>query len=285
MDGFANFEGALVIATSNRPDAIDPALRRPGRLDTELGVGLPDRPDRLAILQSYLGRMPLDDGAVAETQAIADNTHGYVAADLLAICQGAGAAAVRRSLRARRSAEHVSAVVTRDDLRAARAAVQPSLLRGSVARRPSLAVADLDPRASATAEKLLARIEEHSTGARLLITGAPSRAVAQVNEAIAARLEATSADLLTAWFGETEAAVRDLFTLGRVITPALVHLRNVHNLAPAAKDMSSQQLRRISDQLAYEVEHSGDLHVIASCTDAADVDLVLRSAFYEEIEF
>ena len=133
MDGLSELGRVCVIATTNRPSSIDPALRRPGRFDHEVSVGLPDETGRSHILRIHTRRMPLADGL--DTDSLARATGGYSGADIEALCREAALACLRRSVDLRDTARSLSAAdldglsVTEYDFRAAMKRVEPTIRR------------------------------------------------------------------------------------------------------------------------------------------------------------
>ena len=133
MDGLSELGRVCVIATTNRPSSIDPALRRPGRFDHEVSVGLPDETGRSHILHIHTRRMPLADGL--DTESLARATGGYSGADIEALCREAALACLRRSVDLRDTSRSLSAAdldglaVTEYDFRAAMKRVEPTIRR------------------------------------------------------------------------------------------------------------------------------------------------------------
>jgi AAA family ATPase len=126
MDGMEGSGRVVVVAATNRPNAIDPALRRPGRLDKELEIGIPDANARLEILQLHLQKMPhaLLDSYV---QSIAAKTHGYVGADLMALCTEAGMRCIKNGVK--NNVSESSMKISQEDIDGALLVVRPSAMR------------------------------------------------------------------------------------------------------------------------------------------------------------
>lgn len=126
MDGMDGGGRVVVVAATNRPNAIDPALRRPGRFDREIEIGIPDANARLEILQLQLRKMPhvLLDTYV---QTVAAKTHGYVGADLIALCTEAGMRCIKNGLK--NNVPESSMKIDRSDIDAAFLVVRPSAMR------------------------------------------------------------------------------------------------------------------------------------------------------------
>jgi AAA family ATPase len=126
MDGMEGSGRVVVVAATNRPNAIDPALRRPGRFDKELEIGIPDATARLEILRLQLRKMPhiLVDSYV---QSVAAKTHGYVGADLIALCTEAGMRCIKNGVKG--NVPEVSMKIDRSDMEAAMLVIRPSAMR------------------------------------------------------------------------------------------------------------------------------------------------------------
>jgi transitional endoplasmic reticulum ATPase len=137
MDGLKRVDSVVVLATTNRVDAVDTAFRRPGRFDRELFIGAPDAAGRREILSIHTREMPLSDAAFKHLGEVARRTHGFLGADLMELCREAGLNAMRRhmvSLADHRGAFQISASaisVTDADFEAALGRIKPSSLRDS----------------------------------------------------------------------------------------------------------------------------------------------------------
>jgi transitional endoplasmic reticulum ATPase len=232
--------GLAVVCTSARPEAVSPELRRPGRLDHELSVPLPDRAGRRALLDVLLRSSPL--ASDVHLDEIAERTPGFVTADLLALRREA---AVRAAARQR---DVANPMIFRADLLGALEVVRPTALAESTLDIPTLTlddVGDMEPVKQALTETVLWPLSYPDTFARLgvqpargvLLYGPPGcgktflvRAIAGSGQANV--LSVKGAELLSKWVGESERAVRELFRRGREAAPALVFLDEVDALAP-----------------------------------------------------
>ena len=283
LDGLIGLDGVVVIGTTNRLDAIDPAIRRPGRFDRELWVGPPDRAARAEILDVHARPMPLTKAATASLPDVAHRTPGYVGADLMALCREAGLAAVTRL-----SAEpEVTAVaVDAADFEAALATLQPTNGRRTGAV--------MSPRGwdrvwglTETKQRLkrfaAAALDPHSPLARqgLLLYGGGGHGKTVLAEGLAGELGANlvtlrSTDVFTKWLGESEQAVRSTFELARNLRPTVVVLDQLESLCgrdyhgePAARRVRNELLAELDDR-----RNAGVL-VIGTTRDPADVDPAL----------
>ncbi len=232
--------GVAVICTSARPESVSPELRRPGRLDHELSVPLPDRASRRALLEVLLRASPL--ASDVHLDEIAERTPGFVTADLLALRREA---ALRAALRQKDS---TNPMIFSADLLGALEVVRPTALEESTLDIPDLKlddVGDMVEVKQALTETILWPLSYPDTFARLgvqpargvLLYGPPGcgktflvRAIAGTGQANV--LSVKGAELLSKWVGESERAVRELFRRAREAAPALVFLDEVDALAP-----------------------------------------------------
>ena len=236
----ASTAGVAVVCTSARPEGVSPELRRPGRLDHELAVPLPDRPGRRALLDVLLRSSPLAPDV--HLDEIAERTPGFVAADLLSLRREAAVRAATRQ----KDAE--TPTIAQEDLLGALEVVRPTALVESTLDIPTLTlddVGDMEPVKQALTETVLWPLSYPDTFARLgvqpargvLLYGPPGcgktflvRAIAGSGQANV--LSVKGAELLSKWVGESERAVRELFRRAREAAPALVFLDEVDALAP-----------------------------------------------------
>ena len=232
--------GVAVVCTSARPEGVSPELRRPGRLDHELSVPLPDRAGRRALLDVLLRSSPL--ASDVHLDEVAERTPGFVAADLLALRREA---AVRAAARQR---DVANPMIFAADLLGALEVVRPTALAESTLDIPDLRLDDVGDMAEvkqALTETVLWPLSYPDTFARLgvqparglLLYGPPGcgktflvRAIAGTGQANV--LSVKGAELLSKWVGESERAVRELFRRAREAAPALVFLDEVDALAP-----------------------------------------------------
>jgi transitional endoplasmic reticulum ATPase len=228
-----------IVCTTSRPEAVSPQLRAPGTLDHELSIPLPDKAQRLKVLQLAAKKVPLADDVVLDD--VADRTPGFVAADLLALAREAGTRA------AARQTEAMSPVVAAEDFAAALEVVRPTALDGvrlDVAKVSLDEVGDMAEVKAAVTEAVLWPLQFPDTFDRLgvapprglLLYGPPGCGKTFLVKAIAGSgqanvLSVKGAELLSKWVGESEKAVRDLFRRAREAAPTLVFLDEVDALA------------------------------------------------------
>ncbi|KQM22085.1 CDC48 family AAA ATPase [Novosphingobium sp. Leaf2] len=254
MDGLNSRAHVVVIAATNRPDAIDEALRRPGRFDREIVIGVPDETGRREILGIHTRGMPLGDRV--DLNELARTTHGFVGADLAALAREAAIDAVRRimpklDLEARTIPAEVldDLQVVREDFLAALKRVQPSAMREVMVQVPNIGWADIGGLGDAQM-KLKEGIELplktpeafHKLGIRpakgFLLYGPPGTGKTLLAKAVAKEAEANfisikSSDLLSKWYGESEQQIARLFARARQVAPCVIFIDEIDSLVPA----------------------------------------------------
>jgi transitional endoplasmic reticulum ATPase len=254
MDGLESRANLVVIAATNRPDAIDEALRRPGRFDREIVIGVPDENGRREILAIHTRGMPLGEGV--DLKELARTTHGFVGADIAALAREAAIEAVRRfmpklDLEAQTVPPEVleELCVTREDFLAALKRVQPSAMREVMVQVPDVGWSDVGGLADAQ-EKLKEGVELplrnpqafRRLGIRaakgFLLYGPPGTGKTLLAKAVAKEAEANfisikSSDLLSKWYGESEQQISRLFARARQVAPCVVFIDEIDSLVPA----------------------------------------------------
>ncbi|XP_052755119.1 ribosome biogenesis protein SPATA5 [Galleria mellonella] len=217
----------FVLATTRKPDAIDPMLRRFGRLDKEIEVPIPDRIRRKEILYSLLKNLP-NRISSQDIDAIADLAHGYVAADLVNLCTQASMKCIKQS---RDAIEH-------EDLMAALTVVRPSAMRELLIEIPNVRWSDIGGMDNLKL-KLRQAVEwplKHSASFKrlgvkplsgVLLYGPPGCSKTMIAKALATEsglnfLSIKGPELFSKWVGESERAVRDLFTKARQVAPSII---------------------------------------------------------------
>ncbi|OBV09893.1 CDC48 family AAA ATPase [Erythrobacter dokdonensis] len=254
MDGLEQRANLVVIAATNRPDAIDEALRRPGRFDREIVIGVPDERGRREILAIHTRGMPMEEAV--DLRELARVTHGFVGADIAALSREAAIEAVRRimprlDLDERTIPPEVleDLCVTRDDFLAALKRVQPSAMREVMVQVPNVAWSDIGGAGEAI-DKLKEGIELplknpeafRRLGIRpakgFLLYGPPGTGKTLLAKAVAKEAEANfismkSSDLLSKWYGESEQQIARLFARARAVAPCVVFIDEIDSLVPA----------------------------------------------------
>ncbi|MFY7838101.1 MAG: CDC48 family AAA ATPase [Novosphingobium sp.] len=254
MDGLQARSNLVVIAATNRPDAIDEALRRPGRFDREIVVGVPDESGRREIIGIHTRGMPLAEDV--DLQELARTTHGFVGADLAALGREAAIEAVRRIMPQLDFEQQTipqdvldNLRVERDDFVQALKRVQPSAMREVMVQAPTIGWADIGGLDEAQ-DKLREGVELplknpeafHRLGIRpakgFLLYGPPGTGKTLLAKAVAKEAEANfiaikSSDLLSKWYGESEQQIARLFARARQVAPCVVFIDEIDSLVPA----------------------------------------------------
>lgn len=254
MDGLEKRAHLVVIAATNRPDAIDEALRRPGRFDREIVIGVPDERGRREILAIHTRGMPREEAV--DLDELARVTHGFVGADIAALAREAAIEAVRRIMPRLDLDERTipadvleDLCVTREDFLAALKRIQPSAMREVMVQVPNIRWDDIGGVNDAI-DRLKEGIElpMKNPGAfrRLgirpakgfLLYGPPGTGKTLLAKAVAKEAEANfismkSSDLLSKWYGESEQQIARLFARARAVAPCVVFIDEIDSLVPA----------------------------------------------------
>jgi transitional endoplasmic reticulum ATPase len=312
MDGLQSRSNLVVIAATNRPDAIDEALRRPGRFDREIILGVPDEKGRREILGIHTRGMPLGEGV--DLNEIARSTHGFVGADIAALAREAAIEAVRRimpklDLDARTIPPEVleNLQVEKDDFRAALKRVQPSAMREVMVQAPTVGWADIGGLGEAE-EKLREGIELplknpaafERIGIRpakgFLLYGPPGTGKTLLAKAVAKEAEANfismkSSDLLSKWFGESEQQISRMFARARQVAPCVIFIDEIDSLVPARGTSGNepQVTARVVNTILAEMDGMEELNsvvVIGATNRPGLVDpALLRPGRFDELVY
>jgi transitional endoplasmic reticulum ATPase len=254
MDGLEARANLVVIAATNRPEAIDEALRRPGRFDREIVVGVPDERGRREILGIHTRGMPLGDKV--DLNELARTTYGFVGADLAALAREAAIEAVRRimpklNLEERTIPPEVldTLAVTREDFLGALKRVQPSAMREVMVEAPRVRWEDiggLDKAQMLLKEGVELPLKDPDAFRRIgirpakgfLLYGPPGTGKTLLAKAVAREAEANfistkSSDLLSKWYGESEQQIAKLFARARQVAPCVIFIDEIDSLVPA----------------------------------------------------
>ncbi|WP_157215614.1 CDC48 family AAA ATPase [Flavisphingomonas formosensis] len=254
LDGLEPRANLVVIAATNRPEAIDEALRRPGRFDREIIVGVPDERGRREILGIHTRGMPLGDRV--NLDELARMTYGFVGADLAALTREAAIEAVRRimpklNLEERTIPHEVldTLSVTREDFQEAIKRVQPSAMREVMVQAPTVRwddVGGLDDAREKLREGVELPLKDPDAFRRLgirpakgfLLYGPPGTGKTLLAKAVAREAEANfiatkSSDLLSKWYGESEQQIARLFSRARQVAPTVIFIDELDSLVPA----------------------------------------------------
>ncbi|KAF5736287.1 cell division cycle protein 48 [Tripterygium wilfordii] len=252
MDGIKSRAHVIVIAATNRPNSIDPALRRFGRFDREIDIGVPDEVGRLEVLRVHSKKMKLSDDVNLER--VAKDTHGYVGADLAALCTEAGLQCIREKMDVidldddTIDAEILnSMVVTNEDFKASLGNSNPSALRETIVEVPNTSWEDIGglEQVKKEVQETVSYPVEHpekfekfgmSPSRGVLFYGPPGcgktlMAKAIANECQANFISIKGPELLTMWFGESESNVRDVFDKARQSSPCVLFFDELDSIA------------------------------------------------------
>jgi len=297
MDGLQARGQVIVIGATNRQDALDPALRRPGRFDREIMIGVPGRDGRKEVLQIHTRRMPLDKDV--KLDEIAELTYGYVGADLAALTKEAAMATIRRLLPELGVIEEQGKIpqevlekliVVNSDFEEARRLVEPSAMREVLVQIPNVKWDDIGGLEKAK-EELIETVEWPLTKPEafkrlgidppkgVLLFGPPGTgktllAKAVANESNANFISVKGPELISKWVGESEKAVRSIFKRARQVAPAIVFFDELDSIAPKrGSEMGAKVGERIVDQLLTEMDGLEELTgvVVIGATNRPDI--------------
>ncbi len=276
MDGLKARGQVIVIGATNRPNALDPALRRPGRFDREIEIGVPDRDGRREILQIHTRGMPLAEDV--NLDRVADMTHGFVGADLAALCREAAMKALRRYLPEMDLDEEVipphvleKIKITMKDFLDALKEIQPSAIREVLVEVPNVHwddVGGLEEVKRELKEAVEWPLKHPKVFKRMgvdppkgiLLYGPPGTGKTLLAKAIATESEANfisvkGPELMSKWVGESEKAVREIFRKARIVSPTIIFFDEIDSLAPRRGFTSETQVtERVVSQLLTELD-------------------------------
>ena len=311
MDGLTK-SNIVVIAATNRPDAIDEALRRPGRFDREIIIGVPDEKGRREILGIHTRGMPLGKGV--DLNELARSTHGFVGADLASLTREAAIEAVRRimpklDLDARTIPPEVleDLCVEKDDFREALKRVQPSAMREVMVQAPTIGWSDiggLDEACERLREGVELPLKNPQAFDRLgirpakgfLLYGPPGTGKTLLAKAVAKEAEANfislkSSDLLSKWYGESEQQIARMFARARQVAPCVLFIDEIDSLVPARGTGGNepQVTARVVNTILAEMDGMEELQsvvVIGATNRPALVDpALLRPGRFDELVY
>jgi transitional endoplasmic reticulum ATPase len=282
MDGFVARGQVIVIGATNIPEVLDPALRRPGRFDREIEIGVPNTQARLQILRIHTRAMPLaSDVDLAE---ISEHSHGFVGADLEALGQEVGMIALRRFLSSvpldadgATSPDLGSLQVTRDDFLAGLKEVEPSATREFFIEKSSSTFSSLG--GLNEVKRLLHAVIEHShmrdeiyeqvglaPPRGILLTGPSGTGKTAMARAVSGEMQLPliaieGPQLYSKWLGESERALREVFKKARRAAPCILFFDTVDAIAPkfGADQFGSDVYQRILSQLLREIDNLRDV--------------------------
>jgi transitional endoplasmic reticulum ATPase len=296
MDGLKSRGRVVVIAATNRPNDIDPALRRPGRFDREIEIGVPDRKGRLEILKIHTRNMPLTKDV--NVDKLVDVTHGFVGADLAALAKEAAMNVLRRLVPDLKLKEGEplprelleKLVVNMNDFKSALRLVRPSLLREVLIETPKVGWDDIGG-LEEVKQKLKEAVEWPlkypkaftrigvSPPKGILLTGPPGTGKTLLAKAVAKESEANfisvkGPEIMSKWVGESEKAIREIFRKARQASPCIVFFDELDSIAPRrGMETGARVTEQVIAQLLTEMDGLEELTdvVIIAATNRPDI--------------
>ena len=310
MDGMKSRGKVVVIAATNRPDSIDPALRRPGRFDREIEIGIPDDKERFEILSIHTRGMPIDKNV--DLEQISKITHGFVGADLEVLSKEAAMRSLRRILpeidldEEKVSSEILQKIqITSEDFRDALKEVRPSALREVQVQIPNVSwddVGGLDQLKEELREAVEWPIKYKEafdyvnveTPKGILLHGPPGTGKTLIAKALAKMTESNfisikGPELLSKWVGESEKGVREIFRKARQAAPCIIFLDEVDALVPrrSSGGSGSHVTENVVSQILTEIDGLEELHnvLIIGATNRLDIvdEALLRPGRFDRI--
>ena len=310
MDGLKPRENVVVIAATNRVDAIDEALRRPGRFDREIEVGVPSVEGRKEIFMIHTRGMPLDEDL--DLDEFVSLSYGFTGSDIEALCRESAMNALRRILPEidiqkdsipQETLEKL--IVTREDMHEAFKGIKPSALREILTDIPDVAWEDiggLEELKQNMKEIIELPLKNPDAFRRLGIdvpkgvllygppgTGKTMMAKAVANESEANFITAKGSDLLSKWYGESEQRIARVFDKARQVAPAIIFLDELDALAPQRGSASGEPhaTERIVNQLLSELDGLEELRgvVVIAASNRPDIvdSALLRPGRFDEL--
>ncbi|MBI2576559.1 CDC48 family AAA ATPase [Candidatus Woesearchaeota archaeon] len=312
MDGLQSRGKVIVIAASNVPNMLDPALRRPGRFDREIEIGVPSKEGRLKILKIHSRNMPIGESKKLYPEKdrekllkkMAEITYGFVGADLAALTKEAAMVVLRRVLPDLKLKEDEpipkelleELMISQDDFKEALKVVRPSALREVLIERPNTKWEDIGGLINVKQElkeavewplknpEVFTRLGVRAPKG-ILLYGAPGTGKTMLAKAVASESDANfilvkGPELLSKWVGESEKAVREVFKKARQTAPTIVFFDEVDSLAPRRGGLNgdSHVTERVVNQLLTEIdglEEMNDVVVLAASNRPDIIDTAL----------
>jgi transitional endoplasmic reticulum ATPase len=308
MDGLEARGKVIVIAATNRQNALDPALRRPGRFDREIEIKVPDKNGRLEILQIHARNMPLDSDV--DMRKIAAVSHGFVGADLEYLCKEAAMKCLRRMLpELNMEDEKLSPetldklIITQSDFDQSIRDVTPSAMREVFLESPDVKWQDIGGLEGVKRElqeavewplrfpDLYAKLG-HAAPKGLLLHGPSGTGKTLLAKAVATESEANfisvkGPELLSKWIGESERGIREVFRRARQAAPCVIFLDEMDSIAPARGGEGGGGTERMVSQILTEIDGISELHgvVVLGATNRPDMidPALLRPGRFDRI--
>ncbi|MBR9678932.1 MAG: CDC48 family AAA ATPase [Nanoarchaeota archaeon] len=299
MDGLESRGKVIVIAATNRENAIDPALRRPGRFDREIEIGVPDRIGRLEIFKIHTRSMPLANDV--DIKQLSKITHGFVGADIEAVCKEAAMLALRRYLPEIKQAESdgdeeisneilMKIQVTDTDFKGALKVVQPSAMREVMIEIPNIKwddVGGLEEIKSDLKESVEWPLKYPNSFKKIgikppkgiLLYGPPGcgktlLAKAVANESEANFISVKGPELISKWVGESEKAIREIFRKARQVAPSIIFFDEIDAIASRrGMETGPKVAERVVNQILTEMDGLEELSevIVIAATNRPDM--------------
>jgi transitional endoplasmic reticulum ATPase len=296
MDGLEGRGKLVVIGATNRPNALDPALRRPGRFDREIEIGLPDRKGRHQVLMIHSRGMPLTEDV--DLEQISSRTHGFVGADLEALTKEAAMGALRRVLpEINLDEESIPAEildkiqVTMNDFEDSLKEVPPSTMREVLVESPNVKWDEVGGMEE-TKQELMEAIEwplkyreifEHASvkpPKGIMLYGPPGTGKTLIAKAVATESEVNfisikGPELLSKWVGESERGVREIFRKARQAAPCIIFFDEIDSVVPPrGKSLGTNVTERVVSQILTELDGLESLKDVVVIAATNRVDMV-----------
>ena len=310
MDGMGSRGNIIVIGATNRPNAIDPALRRPGRFDREVEIGVPDKAGRYEVLQIHTRNMPLAEDI--ELKRLADFTHGYTGADIASLCREAAMKALRRYIpeinleEERIPPETLEKMVVRmDDFMSAYREITPTAMREVYVEVPQVhwhEVGGLKQVKQELMESVEWPLKKPEVFKKMgikpprgiLLYGPPGCGKTLLARAVATESEANfisikGPEVFSKWVGESEKAIREVFRKGRTAAPAIIFFDELDAIVPkrGLGYSDSGASERVISQLLTEIDGIESLQnvLVIAATNRPDIldPAVLRPGRFDRL--
>ena len=314
MDGLEARGKVIVIAATNRPNAIDPALRRPGRFDREIEIKVPDKRGRLEILQIHTHNMPLDQDV--DQDKVAAVTHGFVGADLEYLCKEAAMKCLRRLLPELNLEDEKippetleKLVITMNDFDNANKEIMPSAMREVYLESPDIPWTEIGG-----LEEVKRELQEavewplrypnlykelgHTIPKGILLHGPSGTGKTMLAKAVATESEANfisvkGPELISKWVGESERGIREIFRRARQASPCVIFFDEIDSIAPTRgggmEGGVHSSTERMVSQLLTEMDGIQEIHgvVVLAATNRVDMidTALLRPGRFDKIVY
>jgi transitional endoplasmic reticulum ATPase len=302
MDGLQSRGKVIVIGATNRPNSLDPALRRPGRFDREIEIKVPDEKGRLEIMQIHTRNMPIDDQDEV-LKEFSKATHGYVGADIAALCRESAMVALRRHLpKISLDLEEISGedleqiTISKNDFNVAKKEIIPSGIREVFIEVPHIIwddIGGLDKVKQSLKEAVEWPLKAPEAFKKMgvnaprgvLLYGPPGCGKTLLARAVATESEANfisvkGPEVLSKWVGESEKAIREIFRKAKSASPCIIFIDEIDSIAShrSGGDFDSGVSRRVLSQLLVELdglENTADIVFIGATNVPKQLDLAL----------